>query len=198
VRLLDPAVSVADQQVHLSIADTTLRLALSFVLDDSGYRRTHDPKAATVVVATAFGLGADRLPIDVLVVPPFPASAHAAMDAVNKGLARGVLSATDPLRLPFTIEAVLSGVVVVPIEVVDAANGAPQLGPRLEDTLRLVLDGCSNNVIARRLHQSESTVKRDITELLEAFDAHNRAALVSVASRLGYGGDMSHVSAEPA
>jgi DNA-binding NarL/FixJ family response regulator len=41
-------------------------------------------------------------------------------------------------------------------------------------------------MIARALHESESTAKRDVGDLLRMFDAHNRIGLASTATRLGY------------
>ena len=77
--------------------------------------------------------------------------------------------------------------VALPCRVVEEANRAPRLPDRLATTLHLVLAGCSNPSIARQLHQSESTVKRDINTLLRRFSAPNRLALVGVARSAGYG-----------
>jgi DNA-binding NarL/FixJ family response regulator len=55
----------------------------------------------------------------------------------------------------------------------------------LERTLQLVLRGCTNLAIARQVHQSEATTKRDVAELLRRFDAPNRMALAATAIRLG-------------
>ena len=175
-------------RVHVDVVEVTLRLALSFVLDDAGFRRTPDAQRADVVVSEQLPPPSSARPLDVLVVRPLPARALAAVDAVSSGRARAALAATDPLALPTTLDALAAGLAVIPQIVVAAASEAPALAERLRDTLRLVQHGCSNGVIARRLHCSQSTVKRDVAELLRLFDAPNRASLAATASALGFNG----------
>jgi DNA-binding CsgD family transcriptional regulator len=56
---------------------------------------------------------------------------------------------------------------------------------REREVLTLVAEGCSNTVIARRLHVTESTVKRHVESILGRLNVHNRAGAVAVASRMG-------------
>jgi DNA-binding NarL/FixJ family response regulator len=49
-----------------------------------------------------------------------------------------------------------------------------------------VAAGRSNTDISAALHQSTSTTKRDIADLLAIFDAANRAGLTQTAARLGF------------
>jgi DNA-binding NarL/FixJ family response regulator len=169
----------------LDLRDTTLRLALTFVLESAGWARV-EPGARGMRVSDTVPCDASLPPIDVLVVAPTPAGSRLAMQAFAAGDVRAVLATNDPEQLPATLELVRQGFNVVPASVVDAANRVPLLSGRLERTLQLIMSGQSNPTIARVLQQSEATAKRDVAELLRIFDAPNRQALSSTASRLGY------------
>jgi len=69
--------------------------------------------------------------------------------------------------------------------VVSGNHGAPvvRLSPREQEVLRLVSEGCSNSMIASRLHVTENTVKSHVESLLNRFGARNRAEVVAAASR---------------
>jgi DNA-binding CsgD family transcriptional regulator len=183
--LLTVAAGHAGPRVYVDLRDTTLRMALSFALDEAGWCRAaaREPGAAHV---------ADRVvdhpaspPLDVLVIRPTPAACRRALDAFSAGTVRAVLRATDPSALPGVLELARRGLGVVPVAVVEAARAFPTLSPRLECTLGLVLKGWSNRAIARDIHQSEATTKRDVAELLRRFDAPNRMAMAAAALRLG-------------
>jgi DNA-binding NarL/FixJ family response regulator len=169
----------------LDVRDTTLRLALTFVLESAGWLRVEPGATGMRVSDSVPGDGATP-PVDVLVVSPTPAGSRLAMRAFASGDVRAVLSTHDPEQLPATLELLQQGLSVVPVSIVEAANRVPTLSSRLERTLQLVMGGQSNRSIARVLQQSEATAKRDVAELLRIFDAANRQALSSTASRLGY------------
>jgi DNA-binding NarL/FixJ family response regulator len=63
---------------------------------------------------------------------------------------------------------------------------APRVSERQVETLQLLAAGRSSRAIAQALRSSESTAKRDISELLQLFDAANRTALVTAATSLGF------------
>jgi DNA-binding CsgD family transcriptional regulator len=63
------------------------------------------------------------------------------------------------------------------------APAAVRLSPREQEVLRLVSEGCSNAMIASRLHVTENTVKSHVESLLNRFGARNRAEVVAAASR---------------
>jgi DNA-binding NarL/FixJ family response regulator len=170
----------------LAITEPTLRLALAFVLDDAGWRRSTSGGLGVATVADVVPSRPDRPPVDVLVVHPCPAQCHLAVRALALGQARAVLDARQPERLPDVLHAVMTGLAVLPHAVIDAAREVPPLSERLGHTLELVLAGRSNTAIARTLHESESTAKRDVAELLRLFDVTNRLTLVASAVRLGY------------
>lgn len=66
-----------------------------------------------------------------------------------------------------------------------ASNGdrSVHLSPREQEVLRLVSEGCSNSMIASRLHLSENTIKTYVESLLTRLNARNRAEAVAAASR---------------
>lgn len=61
----------------------------------------------------------------------------------------------------------------------------PQLTPRQVDTLRLIVDGLSNQEIATRLNITEGTVKAHVKAILAKFGARDRAQAASVALKRG-------------
>jgi hypothetical protein len=173
--------------VHLEVSNTTLRYALTFVLEEAGYRRAPDRTAADIVIADRHGLATiPGTPVDTLVVDPVPAACQEAIDRVVEGDTRTVICSDDPEALVAAIEAARTGTVTLPSRLVEAARRAPRLPERLALTLHLVLSGCSNFHIARQLRQSESTVKRDINALLAEFGVANRTALALAAQAAGF------------
>lgn len=61
----------------------------------------------------------------------------------------------------------------------------PQLSPRELDVLRLVVAGCDNGEIAKRLYVSASTVKHHVSSALEKLGVDNRIQAAVMAVRLG-------------
>ncbi|MDQ6710201.1 MAG: response regulator transcription factor [Candidatus Dormibacteraeota bacterium] len=73
------------------------------------------------------------------------------------------------------------------LKIVSSGSGSAQtvrLSPREQEVLQLVSEGCSNGMIAARLHLSENTVKTHVESLLSRLGARNRAEAVAAASRL--------------
>jgi DNA-binding NarL/FixJ family response regulator len=174
-----------ERVVHLDVNDTTLRLALSFVAEDAGWRRGGEDEPH-LTVSDRLQNACRQHPVDVLVVRAEPAACQAAVHAVAEGRARAVVAADDPERLPAALDAAAAGFVLMAQSIVAIANLAPVLGERLVATLRLVASGLSNPAIARRLHESESTAKRDVAELVRLLDVSSRAEVSEAANRLGF------------
>jgi DNA-binding NarL/FixJ family response regulator len=168
--------------VDIDVADTTLRLALCFVAEDSGWQRGPTDDRA-LLVSTRARAGTT---VHVLVVEPRPADCKAAIEAVASGRALAILCADEPDRLAMALDAARAGFALIPGRVIAAANAAPTLDGRLRETLSLVAAGNSNASIARTLHESESTAKRDVATLMRLFDVTSRRALAGVAAQAGY------------
>ena len=103
--------------------------------------------------------------------------------AILADFVRIVLAGTQPVQTsgspapPGTapiLTSLLSGPVPVP---------TVRLSPREQEVLLLVSEGCSNGMIATRLHLSENTVKTHVESLLNRLGARNRAEAVAAASR---------------
>lgn len=61
----------------------------------------------------------------------------------------------------------------------------PELTPRQLDTLKLIVEGLSNQAIATKLHVTEGTVKAHVKAILAKFGARDRAHAASIALRRG-------------
>jgi DNA-binding CsgD family transcriptional regulator len=177
--------------IGIELADAGRRLALTYVVAEAGWRPRSD--RPTVLVS-------DRLPIDgaperphVLVVRPEPLSSRRALRAFTDGEVQAVVDLEAPDELPVALDQLHLGRSLVSRAVVGAAHAYPPLRPRLEQTLHLVVLGRSNLAIARALHESEATAKRDVAELLRCFDSPSRVALASTGHRLGFRRDPSQV-----
>ena len=68
----------------------------------------------------------------------------------------------------------------------DAADADPQLTPRQEEVLALLLDGRSNKEISHTLDLAEETTKNHVSGILRAFGVKTRVQAVLAASRHGY------------
>jgi DNA-binding NarL/FixJ family response regulator len=61
----------------------------------------------------------------------------------------------------------------------------PELTARELDVLRLLVDGCENNEIGKRLHLSASTVKHYASSMFDKLGVENRVQAAVLAVRLG-------------
>jgi DNA-binding NarL/FixJ family response regulator len=113
-----------------------------------------------------------------------------------RGAAGFVTKASLSSDLLGVLRRVLDGEVYVPPEL-DAASGtphlgpagpecAPQLTPRQEEVLLLLLDGRSNKDIGNTLQLSDETVKNHVSAILRGFGVRTRIQAVLAAGRHGY------------
>ena len=175
--------------VHLDLSDTAMRFAFSFAVDEAGWSRTAGPARDVTLVADRLTTRPDAPPLDVLVLAPSPVASQRAIEAFTAGRVRAVVSSGSRTRCRAPSRELVGGLSVLSTAIVEAAQRFPTLSGRLERTLHLVIRGRPNREIARELHQSEATTKRDIAELLRRFDATNRVALAATALRLGLPAD---------
>lgn len=61
-----------------------------------------------------------------------------------------------------------------------ASLNFPKLTPVEEAVVSLLLEGKSNKEIAKALHKSDQTVKRQLSDLMRKFEVRNRTELVSI------------------
>jgi DNA-binding NarL/FixJ family response regulator len=177
--------AMGGRTVHLDVADTTLRYALAYACDEAGWSRALDPHPGAGLVGDRVPPSVGQAVLDVLVVQATPLACRRGLEAFSAGTVRALVSAAEPEALPQVLELRRTGVSAVPSTLVDAALRFPLLRPRLERTLQLVVRGSSVAAISRALHQSQSSTKRDVGELLRLFDAPTRLALAATAVRLG-------------
>lgn len=71
-------------------------------------------------------------------------------------------------------------------EIAVAADAPPQLTPRQEEVLALLLDGRSNKEISQNLDLADETTKNHVTAILRAFGVKTRIQAVLAAARHGY------------
>ena len=177
-------VTATTRSVRIQVSSVVVRLALMHVAESVGWRSCSHEIGCTCLVLT------DRCPADganhVLVVQDTPAACMDALDHVIGGRARSVVLWNEPETLATVFDAIHHRSTIVPDRVIVLATHAPRLTLRQRDTLRLVGLGRSNQAIAVVLHQSLSTVKREIADLLLLFDVPNRAALMVAATTLGF------------
>lgn len=106
----------------------------------------------------------------------------------KSGLSTELLSA---LRLVLAGEVyappeLLAAPGIPPAQGADAEDTAPQLTPRQEEVLYLLLDGRSNKDISQTLHLADETTKSHVTGVLRAFGVQTRIQAVLAAGRHGY------------
>lgn len=170
--------------VFLDLRDAATCLALVHACEAAGWTRSNVPTPRGAIVVDQVVVPVHRR-VDALVIEPTPAASRLALEAFTAGRVLAVVAAGEPHTLPPALELARAGYGVVPRRVVEAAERVPQLSPRLDQVLQLVLRGRTNSAISRALVQSLSSTKRDVSSLLQLFDAPNRQALVATAMRLG-------------
>jgi DNA-binding NarL/FixJ family response regulator len=173
-------------RLRIEVTSVVVRLALSYVSRERGWTICDEAHDGCGCIRVADRVGRDDRRVDVLVTQDSPRHCQEALAAVLRGEARSVVLWDEPASLTATVDALQQGSSVIPERVIVLAQEAPQLNERQRRTLQLVSAGRSNADISRALCQSPSTTKRDLAELLELFDAKNRAGLSAAASRLGY------------
>jgi DNA-binding NarL/FixJ family response regulator len=115
-------------------------------------------------------LGGAQVPATVAVVP----NAEVAREALEAGAAGVVLSADLDRALEPTIRAVAAGQVVVPAALRGSVE-RPAFTAREKQVLSLIVLGCTNRDIARRLHVAETTVKSHVKSSFHKLGVSSRS-----------------------
>jgi len=117
---------------------------------------------------------------DVLLWSLIMVVAGAILAAYDRIVVGGVLPSTVPSAAAAIASNGGHAGTTVPLT---SAVPAVRLSRREQEVLKLVADGCSNSMIASRLHLSENTIKTYVENLLSRLNARNRAEAVAAASR---------------
>lgn len=139
---------------------------------------------------------APRTPVAIL-------SAYSDRELISEALRAGakgyIPKASSESVLRHAISLLTEGGTYIPPEILDGdgegtapAKSLPEesplrrLTPRQLDTLTLLVEGCSNKEIARRLGVIESTVKTHVKIILRKLDVANRTQAAMLANQLGW------------
>lgn len=172
--------------VQIDVTSQVVRLALSYIAEDGGWMLCTNHHDQCRCVRVVDNVRRDPDGAQIVVVRDTPSDCQDALDAILAGAARAVVLWDEPEALRHAITVACNGSAFIPGRVIELAHDAPRISARQRRTLKLVAAGRSNGEIASALHQSLSTTKRDIAELMSLLDAANRAALTTTAARLGY------------
>lgn len=137
-----------------------------------------------------FGLHLADVPVIVLSGTDDPGLMRASF---SRGAAGFIPKSSLSDVLISALRLVLAGGTYVPSELLDDRPPAPPvrsgsalaITDRQHDVLQLLVDGCSNKEIARRLAISEQTVKAHVTSILRALEVSSRARAAVAARRYG-------------
>lgn len=131
-------------------------------------------------------------------------SAYSDRELISEALKAGakgyIPKASSESVLRHAVSLLTEGGTYIPPEILDgsdrdAAPAAPglaaesplrRLTPRQLDTLALLVEGCSNKEIARRLGVIESTVKTHVKIILRKLGVANRTQAAMLANQLGW------------
>jgi len=133
---------------------------------------TARPGAPRVLVVTTYGTDADTLP------------------AIEAGATGYLLKDAPPEELAAGIRSAASGRTTLAPSVADRLvdrmrNPAVTLTRREGEVLTLVAEGLPNQMIGRRLHLTEGTVKSHLAHIYTKLDVTSRTAAVAAAAELG-------------
>lgn len=155
----------------------------------------HLPDMTGLAALTMFRKEHPELPVILLSGSVDPPMMRLIME---RGAAGFVTKAALSEELLSAVRLVLAGDVYVPPELrskqgetpeqddADPTQAAPQLTPRQEDVLYLLLDGRSNKDISQTLQLSDETTKNHVSGILRVFGVQTRIQAVLAAARRGY------------
>ena len=112
-----------------------------------------------------------------------------AVRALQAGAMGYLLKATLRKELLATIRAVHAGenrILAAVESEIALRSGSPKLTEREIEVLKQVAAGCSNKIVADRLHISDDTVKGHVRRILVKLNANDRTHAVAIAVRRGF------------
>jgi DNA-binding NarL/FixJ family response regulator len=173
--------------VAVEITDPRLRDRITAAcreLPDLELDKRGHPDASIVILTDRFEAMRHASPDTAVIVLTDRAHAWAMLRA---GAAGVLPRSAGPEELRLAIDAVLHGLVVAPAGSPRPTEEEPEgrLTAREGEVLKLLAEGASNKMIARRLAVSVHTVKFHVASILEKLDATGRTDAVAHAVRLG-------------
>jgi two-component system, NarL family, nitrate/nitrite response regulator NarL len=140
-------------------------------------------------------LGQARPDVPVLVMSSSESPRHV-QRAISLGALGYVPKSASPKTLLAAVQFIMDGETYIPTLTEDAAaqslstvqlsNGSQgSLTPRQIDVLKLLAEGLSNKIIARRLQLSEKTVKAHVGAIFKVFNVLNRTQAVIAGRNCG-------------
>jgi DNA-binding NarL/FixJ family response regulator len=166
--------------VEVRLGDEALARWISEWIEESAVfisGAAHGPRSVLI---------ADHVPDDVEAVIVLLADDAAGWPRSQQVSAR-LTPPIDVVKLRIAVEAAAHGLSVFEpaARFGPAEDGAPELTAREVEVLRLLAEGASNKLIARRLGISVHTAKFHVASILEKLDATSRTEAVMSAIRLG-------------
>jgi DNA-binding CsgD family transcriptional regulator len=146
---------------------------------------TDDPAQFVLVRLPASHALPDWTRAIALVDPVRLACAHAVI-AFREGVIGSAIPVVELSKLPYVLDVVSTGSVVLSHSVLAGARQVPDLSERQSQVLSYRLAGLSDRAIGARIGFSSATVRRTSIELCRIFDVENRAQLVDSAASLGF------------
>ena len=172
----------------VAVANPMIAAALSVTAQRQGWQTRPVPEPGAVLIT-------DRLPpsstgegdVDavVLVCDPTPFAARRAVDAVAALRVTAVVRADQPDDLRAALACLEEERGSIPRTILSLAAQMPEVNQRQVALLGAVLAGQTTSQMARGLHLSPASVKRELGALSRSLDATTRAALLARALELG-------------
>lgn len=174
------------REVVIDVVSETLRDAMLFTAQTAGWRPRRSVRPDTVVVTDflSTSVPADRRRT-VLVVDPTPLGAREGMRALANGRVASLVCSDRTSDLRTALEALSEGWMATPSRVVELSAQMPELTERQLEMVAAVVSARTNVQIARELHVSLATVKRELAVIGGLLGASGRSELVQAARRLG-------------
>lgn len=115
--------------------------------------------------------------------------AATAQHFLNSGAAGYIPKSADSQIMVGAVELMLSGGTYIPMFAFEATRSSTQsrfsLSSRQIEVLQAMAEGLSNKHIAKKLHITESTVKKHGSAILTALEVDNRVQAIQKSQRLG-------------
>lgn len=183
----DPEPCTATGGIHVAVQNSMVAAALSVTAQRSGWQLRRSAGADCVLLT-------DHVPSEheaarvgpiVLVIEPTPFSARRAVDALGALRITSVVRSDEPDDLEAALRCLDQDRSSFPREVLVLARRMPAVNERQASLLGAVLAGQTTAQMAKGLHLSPASVKRELSAVSSLLGVPTRAALFARALELG-------------